>query len=182
MVLRASESANFILEKQYLHKSVLIVLDDSPVATVAIVLNRRTSNTVLFQRRSEAEGDGRRRAILFGGEYTSKQGRLFWLHRSETLKAGGVGSPLGAAGELWLCDGEEALKALQAGTATEADFLLVRGFCLWLKVRGGGGGTGLGTDGAGGRWGGAAWERDGSGVERLWMWVEIVRVWVCGPG
>jgi hypothetical protein len=135
MVLRASESANFILEKQYLHKSVLLVLDDSPAATVAIVLNRRTCNTVLFQRRSEAQGEGRRRAIHFGGEYTSKAGRLFWLHRSEALKAAGLGSPLGASGEVWLCDGEEALKALQAGTATEADFLLVRGFCLWLKVR-----------------------------------------------
>jgi hypothetical protein len=134
MILRASESANFILEKQYLHKSVLIVLDDSPVATVAIVLNRRTCNTVLFQRRLEAKGEGRRRAIHFGGEYTSKQGRLFWLHRSDALKAGGVGSPVGAIGEVWLCDGEEALKALQAGTATEDDFVLVRGFCLWLKV------------------------------------------------
>ena len=133
MVLRASDSASFILEKQYLHKSVLLVLDDSAVATVAVVLNRRSCNTVLFQRRSEAEGQGCRRAIHFGGEYTSNKGRLLWLHRSESLKKASVGSPVGF-GEVWLCDGEEALKAIQAGTAAESDFLLVRGFCLWLKV------------------------------------------------
>ena len=61
-----------------------------------------------------------------------------WLHRSAALKQAGVGSavgqPVGTGGEVWMCDGDEALKALQAGMATEDDFLLVRGFCLWLKV------------------------------------------------
>ena len=138
MVLRAASGAHYILEKQFLHKSVLLVLDDSPVATVAVVLNRRSCNTVLFQRRKEAGGEGRRRAIHFGGDYTSNKGRLLWLHRSAALKKAEVGSPLGLAvgtgGEVWMCDGDEALKALQAGMATEDDFLLVRGFCLWLKV------------------------------------------------
>jgi hypothetical protein len=134
MILRSSNAAHFILDQQFLHKSVLLVLDDSPIATVAVVLNRRTCNAVLFKRAVEKDGEGRRRAILFGGEYQSNQGRLFWLHRSALLKGRGVGTAVGAEGEIWLCDGEEAVQAMQAGHATDADFLLVRGFCLWLKV------------------------------------------------
>jgi hypothetical protein len=153
-LLRAALPSHFILRQQFLHKAVLLVLRDEGEATVAVVLNRPTANSVVFQAAPNdasdagdagggAAGGGgfeeaeppRARMLGFGGEFEGGGDTVFWLHAHPRLRAMGVGRPVGKRGGVWRCSQDEMLAALAAEPpeADESWFLAVRGFCVWPK-------------------------------------------------
>ena len=131
-VLRSGRVADrFLLADQFLHKSLLLVLQELPSGTaVAAVLNRPTANLVQFR----TEGNPRR-CISFGGDGRLRRGDqlevdangLMWLSRSAGSSAASrLGVPLGTSG-LRRINALEAAEAIRNGDAALSDFLLVSG-------------------------------------------------------
>jgi putative AlgH/UPF0301 family transcriptional regulator len=145
-ILRTSSSSPYILEQQFLHKALLLVLQDTPEMTIAVVLNRQTRtaiNTITKQAAFQGSTAVKKRFLFFGGEYDSGSNRVMWLTASEVLGAQGIGQEVG--GELASApraregvvisrvSGAAAVEAINANKAKAEDFLLIRGFCLWPK-------------------------------------------------
>ena len=131
-VLRSGRVADrFLLADQFLHKSLLLALQELPSGTtVAAVLNRPTANLVQFR----TEGNPRR-CISFGGDGRLRRGDqlevdangLMWLSRSAGSSAASrLGVPLGTSG-LRRINALEAAEAIRNGDAALSDFLLVSG-------------------------------------------------------
>ena len=131
-VLRSGRVANrFLLADQFLHKSLLLALQELPSGTVvAAVLNRPTANLVQFR----TEGNPRR-CISFGGDGRLRRGDqlevdangLMWLSRSAGSSAASrLGVPLGTSG-LRRVNALEAAEAIRKGDAALSDFLLISG-------------------------------------------------------
>ena len=131
-VLRSGRVADrFLLADQFLHKSLLLVLQELPSGTaVAAVLNRPTANLVQFR----TEGNPRR-CISFGGDGRLRRGDqlevdangLMWLSRSAGSSAASrLGVPLGTSG-LRRINALEAAEAIRNGDAALSDFLLISG-------------------------------------------------------
>lgn len=131
-VLRSGRVADrFLLADQFLHKSLLLALQELPSGTaVAAVLNRPTANLVQFR----TEGNPRR-CISFGGDGRLRRGDqlevdangLMWLSRSAGSSAASrLGVPLGTSG-LRRINALEAAEAIRNGDAALSDFLLISG-------------------------------------------------------
>ena len=131
-VLRSGRVADrFLLADQFLHKSLLLALQELPSGTVvAAVLNRPTANLVQFR----TEGNPRR-CISFGGDGRLRRGDqlevdangLMWLSRSAGSSAASrLGVPLGTSG-LRRVNALEAAEAIRKGDAALSDFLLISG-------------------------------------------------------
>jgi hypothetical protein len=131
-VLRSGRVADrFLLADQFLHKSLLLALQELPSGTtVAAVLNRPTANLVQFR----TEGNPRR-CISFGGDGRLRRGDqlevdangLMWFSRSAGSSAASrLGVPLGTSG-LRRINALEAAEAIRNGDAALSDFLLVSG-------------------------------------------------------
>ena len=88
-VLRTTSSHPYILNKQFLHKALLLVIQDTEDMTIAVILNRPTQNQVNgVTRQAAVKGDETedKRCIFFGGEYDSGSNRSP-LSRDTTLRA-----------------------------------------------------------------------------------------------
>lgn len=130
---------NFLLADQFLHKALLIVLDELPGDSyIAAVLNRPTANLVEFNT-----PDKPRRCISFGGDARLRGSRdvdengLMWL----TPDAGAprdsrLGSALGDSG-LRRLQGVQAITLVQSGQAKLSDFLLLQGVVVLNKEKAG---------------------------------------------
>jgi putative AlgH/UPF0301 family transcriptional regulator len=94
-ILRTSPSAPYITEQQFLHKALLLVVQDTEEMTVAVVLNRQTHKTVSYRGTS---GQWRRR-IFFGGEYDAGSDRVLWLTASRVIRESGIGQDVAPKGE-----------------------------------------------------------------------------------
>ena len=125
------DSLAFMLDEQFLHKSLSLVVYETPtplgddVLCVTLVLNRPTANVVQFHT------DGRpRRHIMFGGDARLRSGAglevdgngLMWLHRRPELG----GTAVGDSGVLRI-GGSEAAAKIRDGDAKLDDFLLISG-------------------------------------------------------
>lgn len=76
-LLLSLPSPRFLLNQQYLHKSILVVVEHTPNLTVAVVLNRPTSTFVQIEV-DDPVGDGEiARRVCFGGE-ASVHGKEVW--------------------------------------------------------------------------------------------------------
>ena len=130
---------------QFLHKALLLVVQDTDDMTVAVVLNRQTQKAASFK----GDDTEKRRLIFFGGEFDAGGNRVMWLTANDAMRERGLGTVVspanrdsGQEGEvseldpgvvISRCSGEEAVEAINRKIATADDFLLVRGFQLWPK-------------------------------------------------
>ena len=130
---------------QFLHKALLLVVQDTDDMTVAVVLNRQTQKAASFK----GDDTEKRRLIFFGGEFDAGGNRVMWLTANDAMRERGLGtvvspanrdsgqegevSELGPGVVISRCSGEEAVEAINRKIATADDFLLVRGFQLWPK-------------------------------------------------
>ena len=144
-ILRTSPTSPYVLAQQFLHKALLLVVQDTEEITVAVVLNRQTRKVGSLK---SDEGE-KRRLIFFGGE-NDGGGRIVWLTAKDALRDQGIGMVVSPPGQdrregatggkldgarvvISCCSGEEAVDAITGGLATADDFLLVRGFQAWPK-------------------------------------------------
>ncbi|GMH53657.1 hypothetical protein TrRE_jg8797 [Triparma retinervis] len=122
-----------LLSNQYLHKSVVLILSNDPVATVGIVLNRPTPNGIEV----EIPGSGTFvLPVLFGGAYKVKtQPGVIWLHNSKALKDRGVGASLGInkGKSYWKVTSKEAMECVKRGECGVEEFVVVSGVSVWTK-------------------------------------------------
>ena len=95
-LLRAALPSHFILRQQFLHKAVLLVLRDEGEATVAVVLNRPTANSVVFQAAPNDAGDAGGGAAGGGGggsRRRSPRARGCWGSAGSSRGGGDTGPP-----------------------------------------------------------------------------------------
>eukprot|EP00960_Hanusia_phi_P043320 755994-Hanusia_phi.AAC.2 len=133
LLLRANGPAPFIFAREvlsfaeclYLHKSVVLILEDNNDQTVGVVLNRpmRTSVTathntapVTAVKLSKFSPDlfgGR--WLSFGGEYSAGNLSLIAIHSSEELARRKVGTRVSADSQFYICSMADVAKSVSAG-------------------------------------------------------------------
>jgi putative AlgH/UPF0301 family transcriptional regulator len=139
-LLRASptDRSPFLLDKQELHKSVVIILSDDAAASVGVVLNRPSTKGLDIKVADKTTGGSKVVTIpmRFGGQYAySGQESLLWLHCSDRLRQIKIGSPIGVHQEsgIWKCNAQDVITAIGQGHAKPEDFLVVSGVSVWEK-------------------------------------------------
>ena len=125
-VLRAGSSCadRFLLNDQFLIKSLVLLVHTIADVHIGVVLNRPTSNVIEFH-----DTERPRRRICFGGDSRVRGGGLdidsnglMWLHAKSDF--GGVQH--GESG-VWRLPALKAAQLVQEGTANLDDFILVSG-------------------------------------------------------
>ena len=136
-LLRASSAdrSPFLLTKQNLHHSlVLVVLEDDNVSLACMLnhpANKGCDVTTSKKERCSIP-------IRYGGDYAIKgQGAMMWIHCSSKLRETGIGEPLGKECSVYKCTEEDAKSAISCGVANENDFLITSGLMVWPKRLGG---------------------------------------------
>jgi len=142
MLVRGSSAdrSPYLLSKQELHKSIVLIVTDDEKLTTGAILNRPSSRGVQLQIISKITGSKKEVVIplRYGGEYSIRggdQSTLFWFHCSKMLQEKNVGSPLGINNPkgVWRCSAEEASSAIAEGSAEPTDFIVVSGLSIWTK-------------------------------------------------
>lgn len=112
----------FLLDEQYLHKALLLVLDVSgPDGKISCcILNRPTASLFHFSNLpADGPANPRRRVPFTGPDLLGSE---LWLHHHPQVGGGAVGdSGIGVSTT------DVVARSLEAGKATASDFLLVRG-------------------------------------------------------
>lgn len=141
-----------VLDRQFLHKSLSVVVASSPDIVVAAVLNRATSRTVSLDL---GRGRNAQRRIAFGGELTARgaPGGVVWLKlgplsskvpgdrlHGPRAEADDEPNPEGATGlrkrrdrRPHLCAPRDVADALDAGDCAVTDLLAICGVTAWQK-------------------------------------------------
>lgn len=142
-LVRASIQAGrspFLLESQELHKSVLLVLNDDEVMTVAAILNLPGAQPMDMGSGASSSSGSSGPPLRFGGPYTIKGATepIMWLHCSPSLKQRKVGRPINpndieSEAGFWKCSSEEVNSAWKAGHCSLDDFLIVTGVSIFTK-------------------------------------------------
>lgn len=148
-ILRGSSapSSPYLVNGQLFHKSTILVLQDSPEASIGVILNLPSKDAFVFQ--DERNAKEYTFPIRYGGPSGTKGSEepYFWFHNEALLKNEGVGLPVSFSNEfperasssledestIFVCDFEEVKDAILQGLARPDDFLLVQGFCAWDK-------------------------------------------------
>jgi putative AlgH/UPF0301 family transcriptional regulator len=128
----------FLLQDQFFHKSVILILQETDSLSVGITLNLPTSESYTVDLSDGSTVDF---AIRYGGPSGDDGAEpLLWLHCSEALKKMGVGKPIpnGDVTGVWTCTIDQVIHAIETGFDS-GDFILVQGFCKWEKEAGSGG-------------------------------------------
>lgn len=141
-LLRASSKtpSPFLLQDQFLHKSTLLILEETDNFAAGAVLNLPTSDQYGLQTK---DGTIVSFTVRYGGPGNMEDDSanpLLWLHQNPTLKQVGLGKPLGSHEGVWMCQVDEVIEALDARLVNPSDILVVQGFCVWEKTADGGGG------------------------------------------
>lgn len=127
-VLRACRP--FLLNSQEFHKSLLLVLEDTPNALIGVLLNLPGADCVTIEEETLS--------IRHGGKYGVKGEPVkpvTWYHSSEVLREAKVGHALGTSG-IWSCTRQDAETAIEMGLASLEDFLVVQGATVLQKKNG----------------------------------------------
>lgn len=129
----SADRSPFLLRKQELHRSLLLVVVEDDKATVACMLNHPATkgyDIVGYNKGSASL------PLRYGGDFAVKgQSPLIWLHCSQKLRDSGVGSSLSSGHEgIYKCEQEQALESISYGIATPSDFLVISGVCVWPKL------------------------------------------------
>lgn len=133
----SADRSPFLLKKQELHHSLLLVVVEDERATVACMLNHPATKGYEIVGYSKGAAS---LPLRYGGDFAVKgQSPLIWLHCSQKLRDSGVGSSLSGQNEgIYKCEQEQALEAISYGIATPSDFLVISGVCVWPKLGVGG--------------------------------------------
>jgi hypothetical protein len=96
-LLRASfrEVSPFLLQGQFLHKSTLLLLQDTESFSVGLVLNLPTTDTYTIEL---SDGSLAEFPIRYGGPGGDEESSLVWLHSKDVLKRNGIGKAVGPDG------------------------------------------------------------------------------------
>ena len=140
-LIRASSvdrSHFLLLDKQELHKSIVLIIADEENASVGIVLKRPLSKGLDIKVAGKNTGGARVVTIpmRFGGQYAVQgEEALRWLHSSQRLRQMNIGSPIGAHQQngIWKCTVQAVITAIGQGSAEPAEFLVVSGVSIWEK-------------------------------------------------
>ena len=146
---RGTESAapRYILDRQYLHKSLVLVLADEPTMTLGVVLNRVSASSVGFrstisnqsgQGKADSGKQGQQMCRLgLGGEANLGNGNVLIFHRGQVpalLAAAANPSDCklveGGSG-LWVISPSAAGNALAQKLAQPSDLLCLAGVTAW---------------------------------------------------
>jgi putative AlgH/UPF0301 family transcriptional regulator len=139
-LIRASSAdrSPFLLDKQELHKSIVLIIADDESASIGVVLNRPSSKGLEIKLADKITGGSKVVTIpmRFGGQY-SVQGeeQQLWLHSSPTLRQIKIGSPIGVNQKngIWKCTAQDVIAAIGQGFAEPEEFLVVSGVSIWEK-------------------------------------------------
>eukprot|EP00316_Scyphosphaera_apsteinii_P001127 CAMPEP_0119329650 /NCGR_PEP_ID=MMETSP1333-20130426/76351_1 /TAXON_ID=418940 /ORGANISM="Scyphosphaera apsteinii, Strain RCC1455" /LENGTH=546 /DNA_ID=CAMNT_0007338819 /DNA_START=61 /DNA_END=1698 /DNA_ORIENTATION=- len=132
LVLRSGRNTTeFLLDEQYLHKALLLLLHETNQGVcICVVLNRPTANAVQLNLPGRP-----RRHILFGGDARLRAGGLdvdsnglLWLHRKPELGGTAIGDS-----QIWRVSSTKAATSIKEGEAHLADFLIVGGAVAWER-------------------------------------------------
>mmetsp|Transcript_23419 Transcript_23419/g.35889 ORF Transcript_23419/g.35889 Transcript_23419/m.35889 type:complete len:659 (-) Transcript_23419:64-2040(-) len=131
----SADRSPFLLRKQELHHSLLLVIVEDDKATVACMLNHPATKGYDIVGYSKGAAS---LPLRYGGDFALKgQSPLIWLHCSQKLRDSGVGSSLSGQNEgIYKCEQEQALEAISYGIAAPSDFLVISGVCVWPKLGG----------------------------------------------
>mmetsp|Transcript_9877 Transcript_9877/g.16341 ORF Transcript_9877/g.16341 Transcript_9877/m.16341 type:complete len:636 (+) Transcript_9877:128-2035(+) len=131
----SADRSPFLLKKQELHHSLLLVIVEDDKATVACMLNHPATKGYDIVGYSKGAAS---LPLRYGGDFALKgQSPLIWLHCSQKLRDSGVGSSLSGQNKgIYKCEQEQALEAISYGIATPSDFLVISGVCVWPKLGG----------------------------------------------
>jgi putative AlgH/UPF0301 family transcriptional regulator len=129
------------LDKQELHKSIVLIIADDENASVVVVLNRPSSKVLDIKVAGKNTGGARVVTIpmRFGGQYAAQgEEALLWLYSSQSLRQMDIGSPIGAHQQnvIWKCTAQDVITAIGQGSAEPAEpaeFLVVSGVSVWEK-------------------------------------------------
>ncbi|CAJ1934529.1 unnamed protein product [Cylindrotheca closterium] len=135
-LLRGSsqEESPFLLQDQFFHKSILLLLQESDDVSVGVTLHLPSSDGIEIDL---SDGTKVVFPIRFGGpDGRGDEDPLLWFYFG-THK---VGQILGGNGCLQTCSYEQVVDSLANGVATTHNFLVVQGFCTWQKGEEGSGG------------------------------------------
>jgi hypothetical protein len=134
----------FLLRDQFLHKSTILILQETEAFSVGLVLNLPTTDSYTVEM---SNGRSAEFTIRYGGtsgggsDEDNGEETLVWLHCSKELKHDGIGKPLGGDSGVWTCSVGQVVDALESGLAGPGEFILVQGFCVWEKEAAGSGGV-----------------------------------------
>jgi len=145
-VLRAGPDPSYILQHQFLHKAIILVIADANEAAIGVVLNRPTSGAVQFKGNPNPDrkpgggggggGDGSsvKLRLCLGGQHQMAQVPVLLFSRLEGLGAKlaskNEAEMLGTSGLFTLGAGAARL-AIARGEAEPTDFICVRGVHAW---------------------------------------------------
>ena len=131
----SADRSPFLLKKQELHHSLLLVIVEDEKATVACMLNHPASKGYDIVGYSKGSASI---PLRYGGDFAVKgQSPLLWLHCNQKLRDSGVGSSLSVQNQgVYKCEQEQALEAISFGIAEPSDFLVISGCCVWPKLGG----------------------------------------------
>lgn len=154
----ARNPSPFLLQEQYLHKSIVLVVKETEELSLGVILNLPSTNTFLLETPS---GKLVEFPVRFGGtdgvindvdddssndDNEEEEDSLLWFHCSKGLKKLGIGSPVDDSkdgpGKIWVCDVEQVADAIDRGHALPSEFLVTQGFVCWEKQENGTGGIG----------------------------------------
>lgn len=134
MLIRASSiPSRYLLNEQYLHKSIILVLHESDDASVGLVLNIPTSDSITLDTPGGKKVDF---TIRYGGASgVSGEDPLIWLHCSRALRKLGIGNAIDSdiSSQVWVCTVDQVMEALDLGLALPREFLVIQGFSAWEK-------------------------------------------------
>lgn len=115
-LLLSTPFSTFALSRQYMHKALILIVENTQQYSIGIILNRPL-NTIANFIIPGSDGDPEERRVSFGGEMFNNDAVLL-LHRHEELGGRQVGN-----------SGIYQLK--EDFTGTIHDLVLTRGFTIW---------------------------------------------------
>jgi putative AlgH/UPF0301 family transcriptional regulator len=143
-ILKGSAS-KYIINEQLFHKATILFLQDTPEASIGVILNLPTkdSYTLLVRDFLTTDDVGKKSktnkafdfVVRYGGPSGSKDEveQLIWLHDSDVLKGKGIGVPISGQTSIHVCSEKEVEEAIRNSSVPANHFLLVQGLCAWTK-------------------------------------------------
>jgi len=148
-IIRAADltlsSPPFLLSEQFLHKSIITIIQENDDFSIGLILNLPTTESYTL---TTPNGKQIEFIIRYGGisgnynddfEEEEQDETLIWLSHTnnEALQQYLSGNPLNNDEDndplLYICTEEQVAEAMDTGIAKADDFMLIQGFCVWEK-------------------------------------------------
>ena len=137
-VLRSGVPSQYILQQQYLHRGIVLILADKSEMAIGVVVNRISSSVAQFR------STGQKRRINLGGEQQIGSISMLVFHANPDLAVAGKSQKVGDSGlyQISITDADALMKKSasdsQNGESSEPmyscdDFLFISGVKVWGK-------------------------------------------------